>query len=61
MVSNVIYSAENAAGIIQGQLDTELNEAGRYQAVVVGKALKDAKFTHAFTSDSHRAVDVRSS
>lgn len=50
---------ENAQRIIQGQLNTQLNDRGREQARVVGRALQDVPFTHAFTSDLSRAADVR--
>lgn len=52
---------ENRLGVIQGQLDTELNDAGRLQAKTVGRALQKVPFSHAFSSDSHRAMDVGSS
>lgn len=52
---------ENRKGIIQGQLDTSLNEEGRLQAERVAEALRDlpVKFERAWTSDLGRAVAVR--
>ncbi|KAF8605418.1 hypothetical protein BDV93DRAFT_506979 [Ceratobasidium sp. AG-I] len=35
---------ENRQGIIQGQMDTQLNDAGRAQAATAGKALEDVNF-----------------
>ena len=52
---------ENKTGIIQGQLDTRLNETGRGQAQILAEALKDVPFSHAFTSDLSRAADVGAS
>ncbi|QRV88013.1 histidine phosphatase family containing protein [Ceratobasidium sp. AG-Ba] len=45
-------------GIIQGQMDTQLNQAGKEQAEVTGKALKDVNFIAAYSSDSSRAADT---
>ena len=50
---------ENLEGIIQGQLDTKLNEAGVRQAAAVALAFKDIPLTAAFTSDLERARKVR--
>jgi broad specificity phosphatase PhoE len=47
---------ENRNGIIQGQLDTFLNEDGIEQARRVAEALRDIPFDVAFTSDLSRAV-----
>lgn len=49
---------ENAQGIVQGQLNTQLNERGRYQAQLLAFVLKDVQFTHAYTSDLSRASEV---
>lgn len=51
---------ENRKGIIQGQLDTRLNEEGRLQAERVAEALRDkpVTFERAWTSDLGRAVAV---
>lgn len=48
----------NVQGIVQGQIDTELNDEGRRQAEYVGEYLKVIPFTHAYTSDLRRASDV---
>jgi 2,3-bisphosphoglycerate-dependent phosphoglycerate mutase len=64
MVSTLVYcirhgqTAENLQGIIQGQLDTQLDEVGIEQAAATGEALKDVHFDVAFSSDLARAVDV---
>ena len=49
---------ENRLGIVQGQLDTELNDAGKLQARRLAHALKDSEFTAAYSSDLKRAVKV---
>ena len=49
---------QNREGIIQGQMDTVLNEEGLIQAHLCGEALKDIDFEIAFTSDLKRAVQV---
>ncbi|KAF4576306.1 hypothetical protein EYR36_001094 [Pleurotus pulmonarius] len=49
---------ENHCGIIQGQLDTELNDTGRRQANLVARALKEIPFDFAHTSDLKRAADT---
>jgi broad specificity phosphatase PhoE len=48
----------NKTGIIQGHLDTKLNDEGIKQAEKVGNALKCAQLGIAFTSDLSRAVQV---
>jgi len=49
---------ENKLGIVQGQLNTQLNKTGRDQAQVLAQALKDVPFSHGFTSDLSRAADT---
>lgn len=49
---------ENVQGIMQGQLDTDLNDLGRAQAEMLAEALEEKPFKHAFTSDLKRASDV---
>ena len=51
-------TAENRSGILQGQLDTDLNAQGYDQAKLVGDALEDVPFTFALTSDLKRAKEV---
>ncbi|KIO34758.1 hypothetical protein M407DRAFT_240563 [Tulasnella calospora MUT 4182] len=51
-------TVENAKGIIQGQIDTQLNELGRTQAERLGEVLSGVRFTHAYTSDLSRARDT---
>ena len=50
---------ENRDGIIQGQLDTALNDVGLEQARIVGEKLRSVPFEIAFSSDLSRAVQVR--
>ncbi|KAI0030830.1 phosphoglycerate mutase-like protein [Vararia minispora EC-137] len=47
---------ENRRAIIQGQRDTELNDAGRTQAHQVGSALEKIPFKKAWSSDLCRAA-----
>jgi bisphosphoglycerate-dependent phosphoglycerate mutase len=49
---------ENKLGIIQGQLDTDLNLEGMRQVEVAAKGLKDIPFDVAYTSDLTRALKV---
>ncbi|KAK0551427.1 hypothetical protein OC846_003297 [Tilletia horrida] len=49
---------ENVAGIIQGQLDTDLNPHGRAQAQCVAQALADEQIDEVYTSSLRRAVDT---
>ncbi|CAG7849361.1 SubName: Full=Uncharacterized protein {ECO:0000313/EMBL:CCA78077.1} [Serendipita indica DSM 11827] len=49
---------ENRQKILQGQLDSQLNDLGRRQAQTVALALKDERFTHAYSSDLIRAKDT---
>ncbi len=49
----------NRQEIVQGQLDTELNDAGIGQAEMVAAALKEIPFDLAYTSDLSRAAKVR--
>jgi bisphosphoglycerate-dependent phosphoglycerate mutase len=64
MASTLVYcvrhgqTAENLRGIIQGQLDTLLDETGIEQAAAVARALKDITFNAGWSSDLARAVDV---
>jgi 2,3-bisphosphoglycerate-dependent phosphoglycerate mutase len=51
---------ENQKRIIQGQLDTDLNELGLEQARLVALALKDVPIDIAYTSRLKRAVKVMS-
>ncbi|KAG6865919.1 hypothetical protein C0991_010420 [Blastosporella zonata] len=46
---------ENRDGVIQGQLDTSLNEVGLKQARIVGEKLRSIPFEIAFSSDLQRA------
>jgi 2,3-bisphosphoglycerate-dependent phosphoglycerate mutase len=51
---------ENQKRIIQGQLDTDLNELGLEQARLVALALKDVPIDIAYTSGLKRAAKVMS-
>jgi len=46
---------ENREGIIQGQMDTKLNEDGMQQAALVAERFKDVPLVAAFSSDLERA------
>lgn len=48
----------NVQGIIQGQLDTDLNAVGRKQAEYVGKALSKETIDEVYTSPLRRAKDT---
>ncbi|KIO34760.1 hypothetical protein M407DRAFT_16712 [Tulasnella calospora MUT 4182] len=48
---------ENRQGIVQGQLETNLNATGREQSRRMAQALKDVQFVHAFVSNLGRAVE----
>lgn len=50
----------NRNKVIQGQLDTPLNEIGLEQARLVAHALQAVRFDAAFSSDLSRAVVVSS-
>ncbi|KAL0067077.1 hypothetical protein AAF712_005864 [Marasmius tenuissimus] len=47
---------ENRVGIIQGHMDTQLNEQGISQAAVVAATMEKAPLTDAWSSDLQRAV-----
>ena len=49
---------ENRQGIIQGQLDTDMNEIGLDQSEVVAKELQSVPFDEGFSSDLKRAMKV---
>src|SRR6267154_3896555 len=49
----------NRHGIIQGQLDTQLNDTGLAQVAMTAEALRYVHFDIAFTSDLQRASKVR--
>ncbi len=51
----------NRQGIVQGQLDTPLNDAGVEQARLTADALEDTPFEVAYSSDLQRARRVRGS
>ena len=49
---------ENRQGVMQGQLDTPLNDAGVEQARLAADALEDVPFRAAYSSDLQRAWKV---
>lgn len=49
----------NRQEIVQGQLDTQLNELGKNQAELVALRLRSVSFDIALTSDLSRATKVR--
>lgn len=51
---------ENRLRMVQGQLDTKLSTAGQQQAAMVAAALAvpEVPFSHAFSSDLGRSVEV---
>ncbi|KDN36558.1 phosphoglycerate mutase-like protein [Tilletiaria anomala UBC 951] len=49
---------ENRQRIIQGQLDTDLNEAGRLQAYYTGRHLANTKIDEVYSSPLKRARDT---
>ena len=51
-------TAWNAQSRLQGQLDTDLNERGRWQAQRAGQALADSGITTIYCSDLRRAHDT---
>ena len=53
-------TASNKAGVLQGQVDTPLNETGIQQAKLAGDALKSVKFDYVYTSDLKRVVQTAS-
>jgi 2,3-bisphosphoglycerate-dependent phosphoglycerate mutase len=48
----------NRKGIIQGQMDTLLNDRGVQQAEIAGEALRSIPFDIAYSSDLARASKV---
>ncbi|KAI5900462.1 phosphoglycerate mutase-like protein [Schizophyllum commune H4-8] len=49
---------ENLKMIMQGQLDTQLNETGKEQAKLVADALREVAFDKAYSSDLSRARET---
>lgn len=50
---------EKRQDIVQGQMDTVLNEEGYRQARLCGEALKGISFARVFSSDLQRTLQVR--
>lgn len=48
----------NKQGVLQGQLDTPLNESGRSEAVKLGERLRNVTFTHVYASNLDRASET---
>ena len=53
-------TASNKDGILQGQVNTPLNETGMEQASLAGKALKMDPFDNVYASDLGRVVETAS-
>lgn len=51
-------TADNAAGILQGQLDSPLNSLGEKQAQCAAEALAEEHFDAAYSSDLRRALQT---
>jgi broad specificity phosphatase PhoE len=51
-------TAWNAARRFQGQSDVPLSPRGQAQAAALGLALRNVPFTHAYSSDLHRALET---
>ncbi|RXK42098.1 hypothetical protein M231_00455 [Tremella mesenterica] len=49
---------DNVQGIIQGQLDTPLNDHGKYEATLCSERLKDVRFDEIWSSDLSRASET---
>ena len=49
---------ENLKIIMQGHLDTQLNETGKEQARLVADALREVAFDKAYSSDLSRAREA---
>lgn len=49
----------NRMGVLQGQMDTQLNETGIAQAKMTAEALEKVPFLVAYSSDLSRAAKVR--
>ncbi|WVR04275.1 hypothetical protein IAU60_001275 [Kwoniella sp. DSM 27419] len=50
----------NVQGIIQGQLDTQLNDYGRFEAHLLSERLQDIRITEAWSSPLSRAAETAS-
>jgi len=50
--------ASNLQGIIQGQLDTPLNDTGRAESALLAAHLKDIPFAEVWSSSLCRATEV---
>lgn len=48
----------NREGILQGQLDTQLNDVGLEQARMTAEALEKVRFSVAYASDLSRCAKV---
>ena len=51
-------TASNKAGVLQGQLNTPLNDLGIEQAKLAGSRLKTTKFDSVFASDLKRVLQT---
>ena len=53
-------TASNKSGVLQGQIDTPLNETGIQQASLAGDSMKTTQFDKVYTSDLKRVVQTAS-
>ena len=53
-------TASNKSGVLQGQIDTPLNETGIQQASLAGYSMKTTPFDKVYTSDLKRVVQTAS-
>ena len=53
-------TASNKSGVLQGQIDTPLNETGIQQASLAGDSMKTTQFDNVYTSDLKRVVQTAS-
>ena len=53
-------TASNKSGVLQGQIDTPLNETGFQQASLAGDSMKTTQFDKVYTSDLKRVVQTAS-
>src|ERR1019366_7410853 len=51
-------TALNAAGVLRGQLDVPLNEAGRSEALALGEAFSRTRLSSVVSSPLKRALDT---
>lgn len=60
MVKRHADTYSNRRGIIQGHIDTHLNDHGRTEAAAAGRGLRNVRFDEFWSSSLSRANEVRS-